>query len=317
MRTVHTDVSTAPRTKTGLARAAHGYWELTKSRQTLLLVTTGLTGWLSGWREAGPARATLAPAGRPVTGSLTEAGLMMFGLFAAISGTTALNMVLDRDIDARMTRTQDRPIPAGIISPARATLFGGALVALGLGTAFSMHSSFGSVILAGVILDLLTYTLWLKRRTPWAILFGGISGGMPVLAGRVLITGRVDLVGMALVASVLTWIPSHVVSLTIRYADDYQRGGVPTWPSACGFDGARRFIAISEVVRLAALATAGHLLAIGPWSWGLLILSGAVMVSLSLWHVYRPSPHLNRTLFKAASFHILAAMILLTLGTVV
>ncbi len=211
MRPAHTDVITATKTETSLARRARGYWELIKSRQTLLLVVTGLTGWLSGWREAGSAGATLAPAGRPTTGPLTEAVLMMFGLFAAISGTTALNMVLDRDIDARMTRTEDRPIPTGVVSPARATLFGGALVALGLGIALSMHSSFASVILAGVILDLLVYTLWLKRRTPWAILFGGISGGMPILAGRVLMTGRVDLLGMTLVASVLTWIPSHVV----------------------------------------------------------------------------------------------------------
>lgn len=316
MRTVHTDVSTAPRTKTGLARGAHGYWELIKSRQTLLLVATGLTGWLSGWPAAGPDGAALAPAGRPTPGSLTEAVLMIVGLFAAISGTTALNMVLDRDIDARMTRTEARPIPTGVISSARAMLFGSVLVALGLGIAFSMHPSFGSVIVAGVILDLLVYTLWLKRRTPWAILFGGVSGGMPILAGRVLVTGRVDLVGMTLVASVLTWIPSHVVSLTIRYADDYQRGGVPTWPSTYGFDAARRFVAISEVVRLGALAAAGRLLAIGPWSLGVLILSGAVMVGLSLWRVYRPSPHLNRTLFRAASLHMLASMILLTSGTI-
>ncbi len=67
---------------------------------------------------------------------------------------------------------------------------------------------------------------------------------------------------------------------------------------------------------MAALAAAGHLLAIGPWSLGLLILSGAVMVGLSLWRVYRPSPHLNRTLFKAASLHMVASMILLTSGTV-
>jgi len=146
-----------------LAERAGAYWALIKSRQTLLLLATGVAGYLSA---------------RPDAASLQEAALMLLSLFAAISGTTALNMVLDVDIDARMGRTADRPLLSGTLSPTGATIFGGVLVALG------MSPVFGMVIAAGVLFDLLIYTLWLKRRSPWSIVFGGISGGMPILAGR-------------------------------------------------------------------------------------------------------------------------------------
>jgi protoheme IX farnesyltransferase len=96
---------------------------------------------------------------------------MMLSLFAAISGTTALNMVLDRDIDAQMDRTAGRPLPSGILSPVEGALFGGVLVTAGLGIALGMDPAFAAVIAAGVVFDLLVYTLWLKRRSPWSILF--------------------------------------------------------------------------------------------------------------------------------------------------
>ena len=93
-----------------------GYWSLIKCMQTMPLLATGLTGYLST---------------RPDDLAITTVLLMLVSLFAAISGTTALNMVLDRDIDARMGRTAQRPLPAGVLTPAAAITFGGILVILG------------------------------------------------------------------------------------------------------------------------------------------------------------------------------------------
>ena len=283
----------------GLTEKLRGYVVLIKSRQTLLLLATGVAGYLSA---------------RPDGATAVTISLMLFSLFAAISGTTALNMVADRDIDALMARTAWRPLPAGTLTPAAATLFGGGLVALGLGIAFWMEWLFGLVIVAGVVFDLIVYTLWLKRRSAWAIIFGGISGGMPILAGRALVAGRVDLLGLLLALSVLLWIPSHIVTFSIKYADDYRRASIPTWPGVYGFDSARRLVAVTDGLRAVTLVAAGWLLDICPYSLALLGLSGVITLGLSLWAGVRPSEKINYRLFKLASVHMLGSMVLITLG---
>jgi len=276
-----------------------GYWSLIKSLQTLLLLATGLTGYLSA---------------RPNDTTSTTVLLMLLSLFAAISGTTALNMVIDRDIDAQMNRTAHRPLPSGILTPFAASLFGGGLAVLGVGTAFWLGWLYGLVISAGLFFDLVVYTVWLKRRSVWAIMFGGISGGMPILAGRALGTDRIDVLGLLLALSVVTWIPSHVMTLAIKYAEDYRQAQVPTWPNVRGSDSARRFIALSNALRLMTLSAAGWMLSICPYSLALLSLSGTIMLGLSLWAIARPSERLNYGLFKFASLHMLGSMVLITLG---
>ena len=285
-----------------LTEKSRGFWALIKSRQTLLLLATGLAGYLSA---------------RPEGATALTLSLILFSLFAAISGTTALNMVVDRDIDARMERTAWRPLPAGTLTPLAATIFGGGLVALGLGIAFWMRLLFGIVIAAGVFLDLVVYTLWLKRRSAWAIIFGGVSGGMPILAGRALVIGRADGLGLLLALSVLLWIPTHIMTFSIKYADDYRRADIPTWPAVYGFDSARRFMACANGVRGIALVAAGWLLDICPYSLALLALSGVITLTLSLWTVIRPSEKVNHLLFKFASVHMLGSMVLITWGTLV
>ncbi|MGC9333564.1 MAG: protoheme IX farnesyltransferase [Anaerolineae bacterium] len=275
------------------------YWSLIKSRQTLLLLATGLAGYLSA---------------RPEAGTAPTAALMTLALFATISGTTALNMVFDRDIDAQMGRTAGRPLPSGMLSVRQAALFGAILVAMGLALAFWLSPPFGWVIGAGIGLDLGVYTLWLKRRSPWSIIFGGVSGGMPILAGRVLGMGAVDGLGLLLALSVLLWIPAHILTFAMKYDGDYRQAGVPTWPAVYGFDSTRRFIAVSDALRALSLVAAGWWLSICPWSLGLLALSGVVTVSLSIRAVLRSSEALNLRLFKFASVHMLGSMVLLTLG---
>lgn len=296
------DTATLTASEAGIIREVRAHWALIKSKQTLLLLATGVAGYLSA---------------RPHTASPQEAASMLVSLFAAISGTTALNMVFDRDIDGRMERTANRPLPSGILSPAAAATFGTVLVAVGVGIALWMSWIFGTVIAAGVVFDLLVYTLWLKRRSPWSIVFGGIAGGMPILAGRALVTGKVDGLGVLLALSILTWIPAHIMTLSMRHADDYRQAGVPMWPTVHGFDSARRFIAVANGLWILALVGAGWLLRIWPYSVALLGFSGTVMLGLSMWSMWRPSTRLNELLFKFASAHMLGSMVLITLGALV
>lgn len=279
-----------------LVATLRAYWPLIKGLQTTLLLITGLAGYAGGLSSA--MDWTVLPA---LTGSL----------LLAISGSTILNMVHDRDIDAKMERTASRPLPAGRIAPRQASQVGLALSWLGVGWAFSLAPLYGLVVFAGFFLDVAVYTLWLKRRTPWSIIWGGISGGMPILAGRVLALGRIDLVGVLLALGVLTWIPSHIMPLTIKYLEDYRRAGVPTFPEAYGVGATRAVISVSTGVAVAAMLASAQLSGVtGGYLFGLALL-GLVLLIVAGVSAVSPSPRLNFGLFKFASLYMLGSMALM------
>ncbi|MDX9993022.1 MAG: UbiA family prenyltransferase [Anaerolineales bacterium] len=274
------------------------YWPLIKSLQTGLLVSTGLAGYMS--------------ARCPIFNLGTVIGLFL-SLLAAISGSTILNMWWDRDIDAKMGRTQKRPLASGAIDSTEALRVGLLLSLFGVGLAVALDALYGLIIFAGLFFDVLIYSIWLKRRTCWSIIWGGVSGGMPILAGRVLGVGGLDWIGLLLALGILFWIPTHILTFSMRYFDDYKAAGVPTFPSTYGFPVTRATIAISSV--FAALA-------MGWAAWGigmeigylrvLIVLSGGLL-TLGLTSVFRPTEKVNFGLFKYASLYMLAAMILMML----
>ncbi|KAA3646511.1 MAG: protoheme IX farnesyltransferase [Chloroflexi bacterium] len=284
--------------KASLKTIKRNYWPLIKSLQTALLLITGLAGFMS-------ARCPVLNPG--ILLSLSGS------LFLAISGSTVLNMWYDRDIDARMKRTCQRPLPSGQLAPSKALALGLGMSALGVGWAFMMMPLYGLVIFAGLFFDVVIYTMWLKRRTAWGIVWGGISGGMPVLAGRVLGLGYIDWVGMALCLSVLFWIPTHILTFSMRYFDDYKNAGVPTFPSTYGFGTTRKVIAVSSLIAAIAIAigavgfgmAVGYLRVIAVLSVGLFL--------LAVGSVWKPSERVNFGLFKYASLYMLGAMLLMAL----
>ncbi len=279
---------------------AADYWALTKFRQTVLLLVTGLAGYLSG-------RGRLA---RPM-----EALWMAAGLLLTIAGCTALNMVLDRDLDARMARTSGRPLPSGRLHVDQATTFGVILSLVGLFLSFALEWRFGTVVAAGFVFDLLVYTALLKRRSALSIVFGGVAGGMPILAGRVLALGQVDLVGLLLAASVLFWIPSHILTLALRYGEDYRRAGIPTWPGVYGPRATRLFIAASSILNALTLGTSAVLLHLRPIPLALLLAMSLALVGLAFLLLFRPDERRNWLLFKAASIYMFLSSVLLALGS--
>ena len=272
------------------------YFPLIKSLQTGLLVSTGLAGYMS--------------ARCPVFHLPTLLGLFL-SLFAAVSGSTILNMWWDRDIDARMGRTQNRPLASGQVPPHEALRVGLALSVLGVGLAAALDALFALVIFAGLFFDVVIYTMWLKRRTCWSIVWGGISGGMPILAGRALGLGGIDWIGILLALGILFWIPTHILTFSMRYHADYQAAGVPTFPSTYGFGFTRSTIAVSSILAALAMGLAGWGI---EMEWGFLRLLGVLSAGLFLLAVsmvFKPSERINFGLFKYASVYMLFSMLLM------
>lgn len=281
---------------TFLTAGLRGFWPLIKSLQTGLLLATGLAGYLSAHRAG-----------------LTWPGLLALvgSLALAVAGSTMLNMFYDRDIDAQMQRTCWRPLPTGRVAPRTALIGGSAMSALGIGWGLALASLYGLVLAAGWFFDVIIYTVWLKRRTPYSILIGGLAGGMPVLAGRVLAIGQIDAVGVMLALGVLLWIPTHILTFNMRHHADYQAARIPTLPAMCGFYITRVIIAASSLA--AALLMAGAAAAIGIKIGFLYLLGvlGAGLLGLALLTLLRPSDKANFGLFKYASLYMLGAMIVI------
>jgi protoheme IX farnesyltransferase len=175
---------------------------------------------------------------------------------------------------------------------------------------------YGGVVFAGLFFDVVIYTLWLKRRTCWSILWGGFSGAMPVLAGRVLGLGAIDWIGVTLALGVLFWIPTHILTFSIRYHEAYRSAGIPTFPSTYSVRLTRAIIALSSVLASLAMLTAS--IGIGM-AWGYLGLLGLLSFALFVLAVVsyiRPSQRVNFGLFKYASLFMLGAMIMIVLETI-
>jgi len=282
--------------KSKFSTAKGKYFPLVKSLQTGLLLITGLAGYMS--------------ARCPALNLPTVLGLTA-SLLLSISGSTALNMWYDRDIDAKMPRTSQRPLSTGETSPREALIFGLVLSVIGISWAFIVDPFYGSVVFAGLFFDVVIYTIWLKRRTAWSIIWGGISGGMPILAGRVLGTGQIDWVGIALALGVLFWIPTHILTFSIRYHEDYQKANVPTFPSTYSFQTTRLIIAISSVFAALTLGLASYGVGL---TWGflrLLVVLSVGLLILAVQSLRSPSERITFGLFKYASLYMLSAMLLM------
>ncbi|MCK4724853.1 MAG: heme o synthase [Anaerolineales bacterium] len=272
------------------------YWTLIKSLQTALLLITGLAGFMSSRCPWLNLSTTLSVAG---------------SLFLAISGSTVLNMWYDRDIDAKMDRTRKRPLSSGDVPPGEALILGLVLSVLGVGWALSMDLLYGAIVFAGLFFDVVIYTIWLKRRTAWSIVWGGLAGGMPVLAGRALGVGYIDWVGIMLALAVLFWIPTHILTFSLRYREDYERAGIPTFPSTYGADTTRRVIALSSVLASIAMALGALGAGMTVGYMRLIIVLSAGLLALAVGTFIRPSDRLNFGLFKYASLYMLSIMLLL------
>lgn len=150
------------------------------------------------------------------------------GTALAIAGAHVYNAILDRDLDALMERTRERPLPSGRVPLSHAVALGTALSAASVAVmAFLVNGLAALLTFAGIFLYVVVYTFWLKRRSPWNTLAGGVSGGAPPLIGWAAATGSLSWPAWVLFGIMVVWQPLHFFALSLKVADDYRRAGFP------------------------------------------------------------------------------------------
>src|SRR5882762_1100215 len=223
---------TSDRGATGTRQLLSDYVELTKPKvQSLLLLTT---------------IATMYVAGSP---SLSLVLLTCLGGYLSAGGAGAVNHWFDRDIDAQMKRTADRPVPSGRVSARAALAFGCTLAALSLlELSLAVNPLAAGLSFAGFLGYVFVYTVWLKRRTPQNIVIGGAAGAVPPLVGWAAVTGSVSGTAVILFFIVFFWTPPHFWALSLLMYRDYARVGVPMLPVVRGEAETRRQILLYTVL---------------------------------------------------------------------
>lgn len=214
------------------------YVALTKPRIIeLLLITTIPTMVLAerGWPSVQLMAVTL------VGGSL------------AAGGANAINMYVDRDIDAKMLRTQDRPLVTGVIDPTNALIFAVALEVVAFVVLWAGANLLSAVLaLSATAFYVGVYTLWLKRTSRHNIVIGGAAGAVPVLVGWAAVTDSLAWSPIVLFIAMFLWTPPHFWALAIRYADDYRAADVPMLPAVVPVREAARHMIVYTVALVAA-----------------------------------------------------------------
>jgi heme o synthase len=266
------------------------YVTLTKPRIMTLLLLTGAAGMVVG--EGG-----LPPAGRFAAA--------MAGLALACGGASALNHVLDRDLDRAMARTDRRPVASGRVAPSRAVEFGLALSAASfvlLSATVNPLTAF--LALAGNLFYVLVYTRVLKRTTPQNIVIGGAAGAVPPLVGWAAATGNLTVPALALFLIVFVWTPPHFWALALLIKRDYAAAGVPMLPVVRGDRATARQILLYTAVLVpvtllpAALGTVGWLYAVSA------LVLGAVFAALAWRLVRETTPRRAGALFHYSLLYL-------------
>ena len=242
-------------TKTGDAAApatVRDYIDLLKPRVMSLVVFTGLVGLMIAPTYIHPFAAAVA----------------VFAIALGSGAAGCINMWYERDLDALMERTADRPLPAGRVAPDDA-LGLGVLLSIFSVLLMSLATNFvaAALLATAILFYVFVYTIWLKRRTPQNIVIGGAAGAFPPMIGWAAATGDVSWVGIALFMLIFLWTPPHFWALSLYRSDDYRRAGVPMLPVVAGPRETKRQMLIYTLVLVPASLAPTLLGAVG-WIYG-------------------------------------------------
>lgn len=236
------------------------YLALLKPRVMSLVVFTGLAGMVVAPGHLNPVLALTA--------------ILCIAVGAGAAG--AINMWYDRDIDAVMSRTCERPLPRGRVEPAEALSFGVVLTLGAVGLMGVAVNWVAAALLAGASgFYVFVYTMWLKRRTPQNIVIGGAAGAFPPMIGWAAVTGHVGLAPVLMFALIFLWTPPHFWALALFRNEDYRRAGVPMLPVVSGAR-ATKWQMLAYTLVLLPLAPALHFFGVG----GMAYLAGSTVLGL-------------------------------------
>lgn len=221
---------TSVRRGAGALTLLRAYFELTKPTIIVLLFITTIPAMV------------VAARGWPGTGLVVAT---LIGGFLSAGSAAAINQYADRDIDALMRRTRDRPVPAGLVRPRYAVLFGVVLgVASVVWLALLVNVLSAVLTLLAIAVYVGVYTYGLKRRSVQNIVIGGAAGAAPPLIGWAAVTGQIEVPALLLFLIVFYWTPPHFWALSLRLQDDYRLAGVPMMPVVWGEHETKRQIVL-------------------------------------------------------------------------
>jgi len=258
-----------------------------------------------------------------IIGGGVQKPLLLLDVVVAIAlcsmGARTLTNYVDRDMDARMTRTRDRPLPAGEVAPPVALALGIGLTISGLVSAFPLGWLYVLIIALGIVDNVAVYNLLTKRRTHWNIVLAAPSGGVPALVGYASMAGRVDAFAILLMALVVLWTPIHIWSLAIRYREDYSRADVPMLPVTLGVRAGIRWIAATTLL-LALFTVALPFVPGSPFGYLTLIVAavmGFALIVLSVALMRSPTILRSWRLFKFTSPYLAVLFTLMAIDVAV
>jgi protoheme IX farnesyltransferase len=271
MSVATTSATPAAQGEIPLGRRLAGFVALTKPRIIELLLVTTLPTMVVASRGLPHWNLVLA----------TLAG----GTLAA-GGANAANMVVDRDIDAIMRRTRNRPLVTGVVTPAQALVFAIGLEVLALVLLWTTVNPLSAVLsVAAMLFYVFVYTLWLKRTSRQNIVIGGAAGAVPVLVGWAAVRDSVGWAPLVLFALMFVWTPPHFWALAIRYRDDYRSVDVPMMPAVTTFERTAAQILVYSVLVAAVSVVFAWTAGMGPLYWVSAVVLGAVFCAMAyrLW----------------------------------
>jgi protoheme IX farnesyltransferase len=278
--------------------AVGDFFALLKPRVMSLVVFTGFVGMALAPGDLHPVLAAVA--------------VMCIAVGSGASG--AINMWYERDIDALMTRTRARPLPAGRMDPETALSFG-AVLAVGSVTVMGLAVNWAaaSLLAAAIAFYVFIYTVWLKRRTPQNIVIGGAAGAFPPMIGWAAVTGDVSLGSVVLFAMIFVWTPPHFWALALYKSGEYAAAGVPMLPVVKGEAETRRQI-LRYSLALVPVTLLPSVVGIASWVYGAAALAlGAVFVAGAV-AVHRRRPGSEKRLFAYSMFYLFLLFALLLSG---
>ncbi len=268
---------------------------LSKPRLSGLVMLTSAGGmWLAPGR-IGPARAILA----------------VLATAAVVGAANALNCYLEREIDGRMRRTRDRPLPAGRIDPFVALALGLMVPAFALPVlAFTANGLTAFLALLALAIYVLVYTP-MKQRSTLALFVGAVPGAIPPLMGWTAVTGRIDAGGLALFGLLFFWQLPHFLAISLYLREDYARGGLKVFAVVHGERATRRWIAVSSALLLPASLLLVPLGVAGTAYGVTAVLLGAALTGHALSGVGREGGRWARTFFLGTLLHLTALFVAL------
>ena len=227
----------------------------------------------------------------------------------AAGGANAINMYVDRDIDALMNRTKGRPLVTGAVSPRSALVFAVTIEALAFVWLWTVVNPLSAVLgLSACLFYVFVYTLWLKRSSSQNIVVGGAAGAIPVLIGWSSVTDSVSATfswaPITLFALMFFWTPPHFWALAIKYKDDYAAADVPMLPVVATYRETTRKMLAYTIVVVALSFAFGWTAELGALSWGAAAVLGAVFTWLSVRVMRTESPAMAIKLFTFSITYI-------------